>query len=38
MAVLGSSGSGKTSLTQSIVTAFARDADITVVDQKRDYY
>jgi len=37
MAVLGSSGSGKTFLTQSIVAAFARDADITVVDQKRDY-
>ena len=37
MAVLGSSGSGKTFLTQSIVAAFAGDADITVVDQERDY-
>ena len=37
MAVLGSSGSGKTFLTQNIVAAFARNADITVVNQKRDY-
>ena len=37
MAVLGSSGNGKTFLTQNIVAAFAGNADITVVDQKRDY-
>ena len=37
MAVLGSSRSGKTFLTQNIVAAFARNADITVVNQKRDY-